>query len=75
MLTEINESAYKMPESPSKCWLWVESEMSNFIIDADDSAPDVIIIYNFIKRVTFSCKMEPEIPVISLVYIERLMTS
>ena len=75
LLTEINESAYKMPESPSKVWQYIESEMSNFIIDSENEVPDVVQIFNFIKRITFSCKMEPEIPIISLVYIEWLANS
>ena len=75
LLTEINESAYKMPESPSKVWQYIESEMSNFIIDSENEVPDVLQIFNFIKRITFSCKMEPEIPIISLVYIEWLANS
>jgi len=49
--------------------------MANFIIDCEESkeAPDSVLIYNFIKWIAFSCKMEAEIPVISLVYIEWLL--
>lgn len=49
--------------------------MNNFILDNESELPDLIFIFNFIKRITFSCKMEPEIPIISLVYIERLLNT
>jgi len=48
--------------------------MSTFIIDLQDwEIPDVITLYNFIKRVAMNSKMESEIPILSLIYIERLM--
>ena len=31
-------------------------------------------IYEYIKQVTVACKMESEIPIICLVYMERLLT-
>jgi len=49
--------------------------MSNFIIEAEEKeVPDIVTLYNFIKRVTVSSKMESEIPILSLIYIERLMS-
>ena len=43
--------------------------------DMDLSAmPTEVEIYQYCKYVTVSCKMENEIPVICMVYLERLLT-
>ena len=49
LLTEINESAYKLPESPSKQRQYIESEMRHFVIETNFELPDIVTIYNFIK--------------------------
>ncbi len=75
MMTEIYESAYKLPTWKEDLRDWIETEMNVFALDNGTENPQLEDIFGFVKLVCFNCKMEDEIPIVALVYIEKLLKS
>jgi hypothetical protein len=74
ILSEMYESVYELPSARDDLRDYLELEMSKFKMDPPNvTTPNLGEIFGFIKRVAFNCKMENEIPIISLAYIEKLL--